>query len=100
MFLYGSIAKTDFLLRAFNGLKGFYNVNLYIQNNFTELNKLIKDLITNQLLYNEYNKKDSKVKEFKARNIRINKSLKIDNDEEIIKTPLYFFKNYPIDANY
>ena len=100
MFLYDSIAKNDFLLRAFNGLKGFYNVNLYIQNNFTELNKLIKDLFAKVLLDNEYNKKDSKVKEIKERNIKANKSLKRDNDEEIIKTPFYFFKNYPIEANY
>ena len=76
MFLYNSIDKNYFLFRSFNGLKGFYNVNLYIQNNFTELNKLIKDLFTNQLLDNEYNKKDSKVKKIKVRNIKVNKSLK------------------------
>ena len=97
MFLYGSIAKTDVLLRTLNHLKDFNNVNLYIQNNFNELNNLIKNLKDNQLIYNEYAKKDSKVNAFQERNVTTIKTPKKNNEKN---TPFFYFKNYPIEANY
>ena len=111
MFFYNSIAKTDCLLRTLKDLKDFYNVNLYTQNNFTELNKLITDLMTNQLVYEEYTKNDSKVVEIQARNVSTDKNIISASAKENIrnyelkinykkKTPFYYFKNYPIEANY
>lgn len=100
MFLYDSIVKTDYLMKLINDLKEFNNVNLYIQNNFNDLNNMIKNKITNQLIYNEFKKKELKNNEIKARNIKIDKKQKIIEDKGIKKTPLYFFKNYPLEANY
>ena len=100
MFLYGSIVKTEYLLKLFHDLKEFNNVDLYIQNNFVALNNMIKNKITEQLVNNDYNKKELKIKEIKARNIKTEKSQKKIEDEGIKKTPLYFFKKYPFEANY
>ena len=100
MFLYDSVAKTDFLLKKFHGLEEFKNINLYIEDNFKKLNDLIGDFMNKQLLVDEYNQNVSKVKEIKARNIQLSKKQNKDKDEKIKKTPLYFFKKYPLEANY
>ncbi len=100
MFLYDSIIKTDYLLKKLHDLKQFKNINLYIQNNFKELNDIFTNLIKDQIKFDNYayNQKDSNIQEIKARNI--NKKIKIDNNKRIKKTPIYFFKNYPLEANY
>ena len=44
MFLYESIVKTDYLLKYLKDLKQFNNVNLYIGNNFKDLNDIFHNL--------------------------------------------------------
>ena len=100
MVFYDSTTKTDLLLKSLENLNPLYNVNLYIGENFKDLNKLIVDMIANQLLFDNLNKMELKLKEIKARNIKIDKSPNKIREEEIIKTPLYFFRHYPLEANY
>ena len=103
MFLYKSIVKTDILLKYLHDLKQFNNVNLYIGDNFKDLNDIFDELIKNQKISDTYNKKEEEIKDIKARNIKVAKNSKIknlNNVEEIKKTPLYFFNNYPLEANY
>ena len=100
MFFYDSISKTDLLLKSLEKLKPLYNVNLYIGENFKDLNKLIVDMIANKLLFDNLNENELKLKEIKARNIKIDKNPNKIREQEIIKTPLYFFRHYPLEANY
>ena len=99
MYLYGSVFKTDLVLKKLYGLKIFNNVNLYVGNNFKELNDIFKDLIKSQIPYEEFNNMEKQFENIKARNLKtIN--LNLNQDKEVIKTPIYFFNNYPIEANY
>ena len=100
MFLYESIVKTDLLLKSLHGLKQFDNVNLYIGNNFKELNNIFNKLINAQVTINDYYKKEEQIKDIKARNIKTLINSDLNNDKEVLKTPIYFFNNYPIDSNY
>ena len=99
MFLYESIIKTDLLLKSLKGLKPFNNVNLYIGNNFKDLNDIIKSLIEKQIKNLDYSEKNEQIKDIKARNIKTKINSNVINEEEE-KTPLYFFQNFPIEANY
>ena len=57
MFLYESIVKTDYLLKYLKDLKQFNNVNLYIGDNFKDLNDIFHKLIANQVKTKDYPKK-------------------------------------------
>ena len=99
MFLYESIIKTDLLLKSLKGLKPFNNVNLYIGNNFKDLNDIFKNLIEKQIKNLDYSEKYKQIKDIKARYIKTKINSNVVNEEEE-KTPLYFFQNFPIEANY
>ena len=105
MFLYGYIARTDFLLKYFQGLEDFLKTDLYIEKNFKRLNDLFSIYLKNiniELL-RKYQKIIIKINEIKSRNINTDINDKIDNfkkNKNIIKTPIYFFNNYPLEDNY
>ena len=101
IFLYESIVKTDYLLKYLKDLKQFNNVNLYIGDNFKDLNDIFHKLIAKHAKTKDYPKKNVQIEEIKARNIKtkLNVMNKEDHKEKK-KTPLYFFKNFPIEANY
>ena len=105
MFLYGYIARTDFLLKYFQGLEDFLKTDLYIEKNFKRLNDLFSIYLKkiNIELLRKYQKNIIKIKEIKSRNINTDINDKIDNfkkNKNIIKTPIYFFNNYPLEDNY
>ena len=105
MFLYGNIIKTHFLMKYFNDLQNFLKTDLYTEINFKELNNLFaKHLTVEHLnLIKNYAEMEKKRKEVKSRNIStniINTKENINQRKKIIKTPIYFFNNYPIEANY
>ncbi len=99
MFLYDCVLKTDLLLKKLKNLKKFNNVNLYIGNNFKELNDIFDELIKSQIPYEDFNIKEKQIEDIKARNLKT-KNLILNSDKEVIKTPIYFFNKYPIWANY
>ena len=99
MFLYDTIIKTDLLLSSFNDLKQFKNVNLYIGDNFKDLNELILNVI-NQNGTNTIKKKKKRINKIKKMNTKKYKNQLINNDEELKRTPIYFFNNYPLDSRY
>ena len=105
MFLYGYIARTDFLLKYFQGLEDFLKTDLYIEKNFKRLNDLFSIYLKkiNIELLRKYQKIIIKINEIKSRNINTDINDKIDNfkkNKNIIKTPIYFFNNYPLEDNY
>ena len=92
MFLYESISKIDLLFKSLYDLKQFNNVNLYVGNNFKDLNDIFENLIKRQIIIKDYFKKEEIIK------TKMNSNAK--NVKEEKKTPLYFFNNFPIEANY
>ena len=92
MFLYESISKTDLLFKSLYDLKQFNNVNLYVGNNFKDLNDIFENLIKRQIIIKDYFKKEEIIK------TKMNSNA--ENVKEEKKTPLYFFNNFPIEANY
>ena len=64
------------------------------------MNKIIEDMIKDQLLIDDINEMDLKNKDIKSRDIKINKSPNKIGEKEIIKTPLYFYRHYPLNSNY
>ena len=99
MFLYDTIIKTDLLLSSFNDLKQFKNVNLYIGDNFKDLNELILNVI-NQNGTNTIKKKKKRINKIKKMNTKKYRNQLLNNDEELKRTPIYFFNNYPLDSRY
>ena len=92
MFLYDNIIKTDFLLKYLHDLGQILNVNLYIKENFNELNNLFSNYITEHLILQVY-KKRGENKKIKTRNLNTDINYKINNINEKKKsgkTPNYF----------
>ena len=100
MFIYDSVVKTDFLLKLLINLNEFNNVDLYIGNNFKDLNAIFDNLIHDQIKYNVYQKKEEQMKKIKARSIQTKINSYFEDTEEIKKTPIYFFNTFPLEANY
>ena len=80
MFLYESIVKTDYLLKYLKDLKQFNNVNLYIGDNFKDLNDIFHKLIAKHAKTKDYPKKNVQIEEIKARNIKT--KLNVMNKED------------------
>ena len=98
MFLYGNLAMTDILKKSYDDLKQFNNVNLYIKDNFKELNILLIGLLSKQIIHNNYFKKEKQLNEFSLRN---SQKKKPSADKTIeAKSPSYYFHNYSIESRY
>ena len=100
MFLYNSFILTDILLKSTVNLKEFTNVNLYAKDNFKELNALFVNLITNIIGTKSYKKEKKRFNNIKTMDIRKTDMTRINNNEDIKKTPIYFFNNYPFEFRY
>ena len=100
MYLYESVIKTDYLLKSLHDLNQFNNVNLYIGNNFKDLNDIFHNLIIEQIINKDLYQKEEEINNIKARNFQTKIKSNLNNVEEDKKTPIYFFNNYPLDASY
>ena len=94
MFLYESIVKTDYLLKYLKDLKLFNNVNLYIGDNFKDLNDIFHKLIAKHAKTKDYPKKNVQIEEIKARNIKTKLNVMNEEDHKEKKNPFVFFKKF------
>ena len=105
MFIFGNIIKTEFVLKSFRNLTDFLKTDLYIEKNFEEINKLFSHYLSNNnniKLAKKYQDIEKRIKELKSKSNDINIKTERDfnKNKNIRKTPIYFFNNYPIEANY
>ena len=105
LFIFGNYIKTDYLLTNFRDLTDFLKTDLYLEKNFEKLNNLFSQHLSksNIEIIKKYENSEQNINQMKSRNIDIDIKTKIDNIEKnkkIIKNPIYFFNNYPLEANY
>ena len=101
IFLYYSIDKTDFLMKSFYDLGMFNNFQLYIKDNFNELNRLFFDIINKSEIEKKYlNREKKKISKIKNISIKNNKNKNTNNNENVKKTKMYYFNNFPLETRY
>ena len=105
MFIFGNIIKTDYLLTEFRKLIDFLKTDLYLEKNFEKINNLFSNYLIRSNMENikKYNDSEENINQMKSRNIDIDIETKRDNikkNKKIIKNAIYFFNNYPLEANY
>ena len=86
LFIFGKYIKTDYLLTNFRDLIDFLKTDLYLEKNFEKLNNLFSRRLSRSNI--------EIIKKYK------NSEKNIEKNKKIIKNPIYFFNNYPLEANY
>ena len=86
LFIFGKYIKTDYLLTNFRNLIDFLKTDLYLEKNFEKLNNLFSQYLSRSNI--------EIIKKYK------NSEKNIEKNKKIIKNPIYFFNNYPLEANY
>ena len=86
LFIFGKYIKTDYLLTNFRNLIDFLKTDLYLEKNFEKLNNLFSQYLSRSNI--------EIIKKYK------NSEKNSEKNKKIIKNPIYFFNNYPLEANY
>ena len=86
LFIFIKYIKTDCLLTNFRNLIDFLKTDLYLEKNFEKLNNLFSQYLSRSNI--------EIIKKYK------NSEKNIEKNKKIIKNPIYFFNNYPLEANY